>query len=72
VFAVVSRVPGGVWTKVAGPFVQVAEAHAVAERVLRDTPPGEAIVATCPWDMTVRHDANVERARLAGAIERVT
>ena len=70
--AVVVRIPGGVWRLVAGPFEHVAEAHEVARRVLADTPSGEAIVATCPWDPWAGERQNVDRAREQGAIERVT
>jgi len=72
VFAVVVRIPGGVWRLVAGPFAHVAEAHDVALRVLADTPRGEAIVATCPWDQSAGERQNVDRARESGALERVT
>ena len=71
-YAVVSRVPGGQWGIIAGPFPSVAEATDVARRVLRDTPRGEAIVGYCPWDQALGHDQNVNAARTTGAIERVT
>lgn len=71
-FAVVTRVPGGVWRLIAGPFMYVGEAHEVAKRVVADTPRGEAIVATCPWDMALEERRNVDLARERGAIERVT
>ena len=70
-YAVVTRVPGGVWRLIAGPFSTVAEAHDVAKRVLRDTPRGEAIVATCPWSIALDERRNVDNARESGAIERV-
>lgn len=71
-FAVITRPPGGLWRIIAGPFSTVAEATDVAGRVLRDTRQGEAIVATCPWDAALDERRNVDEARLAGAIERVT
>lgn len=70
--AVVTRPPGGLWTLRAGPFMTVAEAHDVARRLLRDTPRGEAIVATCPWDTALDERRNVDTARESGMIERVT
>ena len=71
-FAVVTRVPGGEWRLLAGPFMYVQEATDVARRVLRDTPRGEAIVGTCPWESALDEPRNVDRARELGAIERVT
>jgi hypothetical protein len=72
VYAVVSRIPGGVWNRVAGPFETVQEAHDLALRMVRDTPRGEAIVATCPWRSDLDERANVNVARVKGYIERVT
>lgn len=71
-YAVVTRVPGGLWRLVAGPFETGSEAFDVARRVLADTPRGEAIVATCPWDPKADERRNVDNARTSGAIERVT
>ncbi len=71
-YAVVTRVPGGTWRLRAGPFMTVAEATDVAKRVLRDTPRGEAIVGTCPWDTALDEYRNVTNGRESGAIERVT
>lgn len=71
-FAVVTRPPGGVWRIIAGPFPTIAEATDVARRVLKDTPRGERIVATCPWDSALDERRNVDSARESGAIERVT
>jgi hypothetical protein len=72
VFAVITRVPGGEWRLLAGPFMYVGEAHDVALRVLGHTPQGEALVATCPWEVALDERRNVDGAREAGAIERVT
>lgn len=71
-YAVVTRAPGMHWRLLAGPFLSVREAREVALRVLRDTPAGEAIVATCPWGIALDERRNVDGAREAGAIERVT
>lgn len=71
-FAVVTRVPGGIWRLIAGPFATVAEAHDVARRVLRDTPRAEAIVGYCPWNIALDERRNVDNARESGMIERVT
>lgn len=71
-YAVITRVPGGKWRLLLGPYPTVQEAHDVALRVLRDTPRGEALLATAPWDQSLLEVQNIETARLSGAIERVT
>ncbi len=71
-FAVVSRTPGDVWYLQAGPFTTPTEADAVARRLLRDTPPGEAILGLCPWNTDRTPRQNIDTARGRGAIERVT
>lgn len=71
-YAVVTRVPGGLWSRLAGPFETVQEAHDVALRVLRDTPRGEAIVATCPWRSELDERGNINVARVQGLVDRVT
>lgn len=71
-FAVVTRVPGGLWRLIAGPFETLAEANDVARRVLKDTPPGEGLVATCPWSRVLDERRNIDAARETGALERVT
>jgi hypothetical protein len=72
VHAVITRPPRGHWRILAGPFTYVSEAHDVARRVAAATPPGAAIVATCPWAQELEPERNIDAARLAGAIERVT
>lgn len=67
-----TRVPGGQWRLIAGPFETVREAHDVARSVLRDTPRGEAIVGYCPWVAGLDERGNVDNARESGAIERVS
>lgn len=71
-YAVITREPGGTWRLLAGPFMYPQEAHDVANRALRTIPPGEALVATCPWDTGQLQHENIEQARTSGAIERVT
>lgn len=71
-YAVITRVPGGTWRLLLGPYPTVQEATDVATRVLKDTPRGEAILATAPWNPAMLEVSNVEYARTTGAIERVT
>ncbi len=71
-FAVVTRTPGGLWHLLLGPYSTVQEAHDVALRVLRDTPRGAAILATCPWSAALSERANIDLARGTGQVERVT
>lgn len=71
-FAVVTRPPGGLWERRAGPFETPARALEVAREVLAATPRGEAIVGTCPWDARATDRRNIDNARTAGLLERIT